>query len=157
MPLSPLLLVANERPLINIDVTLFVNLGVWLALFFFLRAVLWKPMLDLIDAREAGTEGARHKAVELDAQAKELRARLTAELATARTGAAAERDALRAEGAKRDAEITAKVREEVGVAVEKQRAELAAQRKAVRAEIAGVIPALAAEIASKVLRREVRS
>ena len=57
MPLS-LLLVANERPLINIDVTLFVNLGVWAVLFFFLRAVLWKPMLDLIDAREAGTEGA---------------------------------------------------------------------------------------------------
>lgn len=157
MPLSPLLLLANERPLINVDVTLFVNLGVWAALFFILRAVLWRPMLDLIDAREAGTEGARSRAAALDVEAKELKAKLTAALAAARAAATSDRDALRAEGAKRDAEITAKVREEVHAAVEKQRAELAAQRKAVRAEVAGVIPALAAEIASKVLRREVRS
>ena len=156
MPLS-LLLVANERPLINIDVTLFVNLGVWAVLFFFLRAVLWKPMLDLIDAREAGTEGARAQAAALSAEAKGLEAKLTAQLAAARAAAASERDALRAEGARRDAEIGAKVRDEVHAAVEKQRAALAAQRAAVRAEVAGVVPALAAEIASKVLRREVRS
>ncbi len=156
MPLS-LLLVANERPLINIDVTLFVNLGVWAVLFFFLRAVLWKPMLDLIDAREAGTEGARAQAATLSAEAKGLEAKLTAQLAAARAAAASERDALRAEGACRDSEIGAKVRDEVHAAVEKQRAALAAQRAAVRAACAGVVPALAAEIASKVLRREVRS
>ena len=156
MPLS-LLLVANERPLINIDVTLFVNLGVWAALFFFLRAVLWKPMLDFIDAREAGTEGARAQAAALNAEAKELESKLSTKLSAARAEATVARDALRAEGAKRDAEISAKAREEVHAAVEKQRAELAAQGKAVRAEVAGVVPALAAEIASKVLRREVRS
>ena len=66
-------------------------------------------------------------------------------------------DALRAEGAKREAEISAKAREEVQAAVEQQRATIATQRRVVQAELVGVIPVIAAEIASKVLRREVRS
>ena len=81
-----LLLVANERPLINVDVTLLINLGLWFALFLFLRATFWGPMLALITAREEGTEGSRAEATRLDAEAKELRA----ELAT-------QREALRAE------------------------------------------------------------
>ncbi len=157
MPAPFLLLVANERPLINIDITLLLNLGVWLALFFFLRAVLWKPMLDLIEAREAGTEGARKAAADLDRDARDLKDRLSKELTAARADAAAQRDALRAEGVKRDAEIAAKVRGEVSAVVEKQRAELAAQGQRVRAEVMASVPALATDIASKVLRREVRS
>ena len=71
-----LALLANERPLINIDITLLLNAGVWFVLFFFLRATLWRPMLALIDAREAGTEGARTEAGSLGADAaRELRAR----------------------------------------------------------------------------------
>lgn len=157
MPAPFLLLLANERPLINIDITLLLNLGVWLVLFFFLRAVLWKPMLDLIEAREAGTEGARKTAAKLEHDAKDLRERLTKELSSARAAATAERDSLRAEGTRRDAEITAKVRDEVAASVEKQRAEIASQKQQVRGEIMGLVPALAADIATKVLRREVRS
>ncbi len=157
MPASFLLLVANERPLINIDITLLLNLGVWLALFLFLRATLWKPMLDLIEAREAGTEGARKLAADLDRDAKDLKEKLTKELTAARVSATSERDALRADGAKRDAEITAKVRDEVNALVEKQRADIAAQGKKVRVDVLATVPALAADIATKVLRREVRS
>jgi F-type H+-transporting ATPase subunit b len=156
MPAPFLLLVANERPLINIDVTLLLNLGVWLALFFFLRAVLWKPMLDLIEAREAGTEGARKSAARLEHDAKDLRERLSKELTAARLAAAGERDVLRAEGAKRDAELTAKVRDEVNAHVERQRAEIAVQKQKVRGEIMALVPSLASDIATKVLRREVR-
>ena len=75
----------------------------------------------------------------------------------ARASATAERDALRADGAKRDAEITAKVRDEVNALVEKQRADIAAQGKKVRVDVLATVPALAADIATKVLRREVRS
>jgi F-type H+-transporting ATPase subunit b len=157
MPASFLLLVANERPLINIDITLLLNLGVWLALFLFLRATLWKPMLDLIEAREAGTEGARTLAADLDRDAKDLKEKLAKELTAARVSATAERDALRADGAKRDGEITARVRDEVNALVDKQRADIAAQGKKVRVDVLAAVPALAADIATKVLRREVRS
>jgi F-type H+-transporting ATPase subunit b len=152
-----LLLVANERPLINIDITLLLNLGVWLTLFFFLRAVLWKPMLDLIDAREAGTEGARAEAARLESEAKELRERLNTQLALARTNATAARDELRKEGQRREAELTAKVRDEVAAAVEAQRAKLASERAGVRTEVMASVPAIAADIVARVLRREVRS
>ncbi len=157
MPSSFLWLVANERPLINIDITLVLNLGVWLALFFFLRAVLWKPMLDLLDAREQGTEGARKDAERLAAESKDLRARLDADLAAARAKGVGARDALRAEGSKRDAEIAAKVRDEVNATLEARRTELAAQLASARKDVMASVPALAADIASKVLRREVRS
>lgn len=157
MPAHLLTLVANERPLINIDITLVLNLCVWIGLFLFLRAVLWKPMLDLIDAREQGTEGSRHDATRLAGESRELKAKLESDLSAARAAAAEERKRLTDEGRARDAELTAKVRDEVAASVESQRAELMKQKAAIRAEIMAAVPGIAAEIASKVLRREVRS
>ena len=138
LPNDLALLVANERPLINVDVTLLLNLGVWFALFFFLRATLWKPMLAVIEAREAGTAGARADAATLDAEARALKASLDTQLTAARTTAA-------------------KAREEIMATVEKQRADIAAQRERVRGEVLALVPELARSIAAKVLRREVQS
>lgn len=157
MPNVLALLVANERPLINIDVTLLLNLGVWLALFFLLRATLWKPMLALIDAREAGTAGARDEAARLDAEAKTLKGSLDEGLAAARSSAAKAREALRADGARTEVELLGKAREEVNAAVEKQRADIAAQRAKLQGEVMALVPELAQGIAARVLRREVRS
>lgn len=157
MPNVLALLVANERPLINIDVTLLLNLGVWVGLFFFLRATLWTPMLALIDAREAGTVGARDEAARLDAEAKALKGSLDEQLTAARTSAAKAREALRTEGARTEAELLAKARVEVNAVVEKQRADIAAQRAKLHGEVMALVPELAQGIAARVLRREVRS
>lgn len=157
MPNDLALLVANERPLINIDVTLLLNLGVWAALFFLLKATLWEPMLKLIDAREAGTAGARDEAARLDTDAKALKASLDEKLTAARATASKAREALRAEGVRAEVELLGKAREEVNAAVEAQRAEIAAQRAKLHGEVMALVPELAQGIASKVLRREVRS
>ena len=157
MPNVLALLVANERPLINIDVTLLLNLGVWAALFFLLRATLWQPMLALIDAREAGTAGARGEAARLDAEAKTLKGSLDEQMVSARSTAAKAREALRAEGARAEVELLGKAREEVNAAVEKQRADIAAQRAKLQGEVMALVPELAQGIAARVLRREVRS
>lgn len=157
LPDALALLVANERPLINVDVTLLLNLGVWFGLFFFLKATLWKPMLAVIEAREAGTAGARADAAALDAEAKTLKASLDEKLAAARTTAAKAREALRADGVRTETELLSKAREEVMATVEKQRAEIAAQREKVRGEVMALVPELARGIAAKVLRREVQS
>ena len=129
----------------------------WLVLFFFLRATLWKPMLALIDAREAGTAGAREEAARLDAEAKTLRGSLDEQLAAARASAAKAREALRAEGARTEVELLGKAREEVNAAVEKQRADIAAQRAKLHGEVMALVPELAQGIAARVLRREVQS
>ena len=157
MPNVLALLVANERPLINVDITLLLNLGVWLVLFFLLRATLWKPMLALIDAREAGTAGARDEAARLDAAGKALRGSLDEQLAAARSSAAKAREALRAEGTRTEVALLGKAREEVNAAVEKQRADIAAQRVKLHGEVMTMVPELAQGIAARVLRREVRS
>jgi F0F1-type ATP synthase membrane subunit b/b' len=150
-----LLLVANERPLINVDVTLLINLGLWFALFLFLRATFWGPMLALITAREEGTEGSRAEATRLDAEAKKLRAELDARTKEARQVALRQREALRVEGLRQEAELTTKVRAEVADDLTRRRAELATQREALRAEVKSVVPGLARDIAARVLRREV--
>jgi F-type H+-transporting ATPase subunit b len=157
MPNVLALLVANERPLINIDVTLLLNLGVWLALFFLLKATLWKPMLALIDAREAGTAGAREEAARLDAEAKTLKGSVDAQLAAARASAAKAREALRADGARTEAEVLGKARTELNALIEAQRADIAGQRAKLHGEVMALVPELAQGIAAKVLRREVRS
>lgn len=150
-------LVANERPLINIDITLLMNIGLWFVLFFFLRATLWGPMLRLISAREAGTEGSRTDAHKLEADARALKAKLDAELKTARTAAARLRDDLRAQGSRQETEILTVARAEVTAAAEKERASLGVQRDKVRAEVLAQVPALAADIAAKALRREMNA
>jgi F-type H+-transporting ATPase subunit b len=157
MPNVLALLVANERPLINIDVTLLLNLGIWAALFFLLKATLWTPMLALIDAREAGTAGAREEAARLDAEAKTLKGDLDEKLAAARSSAAKAREALRAEGARSESDLLGKAREEINATVETQRKEIAAQRAKLQGEVMAMVPELAQGIAARVLRREVRS
>lgn len=150
------LFLANERPLINVDITLLLNMGLWFVLFFFLRATFWKPMLDLIAAREQGTEGARADAARLDAEARTLRASFDEKLQAARQTASRARESVRDEGRAAEAALMSKVREEVSGRAEARRAELAKLRGSLRAEVLTSVPSLARDIASKVLRREVQ-
>jgi F-type H+-transporting ATPase subunit b len=153
----PLYLLASDRPLINIDGTLFINIGLWLVLFFILRGLLWRPMLRLITAREKGTQGSRDDARHLEADAKAKRAEFEAAQRRARAAAIEERDKLRAEGQKIEAQVLAEARETLGTELEKQRAELRVQRDALRTEMRAMVPALATQIATKILGREVQT
>lgn len=151
------LLLANERPLINIDITLLMNIALWFALFFFLRATLWGPMLKLIAAREAGTEGSRAEARRLEADARALREKVDAQLKAARADAARLREELRAQGSTQESAILTAARADVNATVEREKADLRAQRDRVRDEVMAQVPGIASDIAAKVLRREVRA
>ena len=153
----PLYLVANERPLINIDATYLINIGLWLFLFVVLRSLLWDPMLKLISAREGGMKGARDTAHTLDADAKLKKAEYEAAMKQARARAASERDKLRNDAKLKENEILAQARESAHKALESQRATLNEQRTKLQAEVKIMVPQLATDIASKVLGREVRA
>jgi F-type H+-transporting ATPase subunit b len=157
MPQSHLYLLATERPLINIDATVLVTIVLWLVLFGLLRALLWGPMIRLITAREAGTEGSRLTArkLETEARAKEVAYR-TAQR-NARAMAAAERDRLRAEALRHEADVLTAARAQVNATLEVRRAQIQGERARVEAEIKATVPQLAREIAAKVLGREVAS
>jgi F0F1-type ATP synthase membrane subunit b/b' len=148
-----LALVANERPLINIDITLLLNLGLWFVLFFFLKSTFWGPVMDLIEAREKGTEGARAEAATLEAKAKKLREQVDEKLRGARAEATREREALRQAGTRTEAEVLSTVRTEVNALVETERAALAARKVELRRDVLAAVPALASDIARKALRQ----
>ena len=153
---TQLLLVASERPLINIDVTLLINISLWLVLFLFLRATLWKPVLALINAREERTEGARAEARRIEATAQDKRKELEGALREARNRAAAARDKLREEGLQAESTLLQQVRAEVAQKLERQRAELRTQRERLRAEVRVSVPSFAADIVRRILGREVQ-
>jgi F-type H+-transporting ATPase subunit b len=152
-----LLALASERPLISFDGTLVLNIALWLLLFVVLRPLLWEPMIKLLGAREGGVGGSREQASETAARASDLRAKYESALKTARSQAAADREALRAGAMREEAEILSSARASVTERVEAQRAQLATQRKQLRAELDGLVPQIAKDIASRALGREVAS
>jgi F-type H+-transporting ATPase subunit b len=152
-----LFLVATDRPLINVDITLLANIALWFVLFFVLKAWFWGPMLDLFVAREEGIAGTRAVAQAVEAEARALQAQLDRDLKDARGAASAEREGLRKEGQRQEGEIVQAAQAEVTARVAKHREALAAQREALRAEVLAAVPGQAASLASRVLGREVRS
>ncbi len=149
--------VASERPLISFDGTLVVNIVLWLVLFVLLRPLLWEPMIKLFAAREGGMGGSRDEAKRLEAEAQVKREEYETKLKAARSAAATERDRIRSESLKREAEIIGEARNKVAEAIDAQRATLKVEREKLSAELKTMIPALAKDIASKALGREVAS
>jgi len=153
----PLHLVANERPLINVDATLVVNILLWIVLYLMLKPLLWEPLLALITAREAGTAGARKQAEELLAEAKRIEGEYEASLRKVRSEGTAERDGFIAAAAAKEADLLATARNEAAQILENRRVSLGKTQDELRTELQKTIPELAASIASRVLGREVRS
>jgi len=152
-----LAVLANERPLINVDGTLLIDMALWLLLFAVLRPLLWKPMLRLIDAREAGMEGMRDRARQLGSEAGAQKAEYEESFKRARAAAQAERERLRTDAKRKEADVLGEARRTTGITLEQQRASMRQQKTTLQAEVMAMIPRLAAEMASKVLGREVRS
>ena len=153
----PLYLIANERPLINFDVTLLINIGLWILLFIVLRPLLWDPMIKLITARESGMQGSREKARDLEKDAGEKKAEYESAIKNARGKAAESREKLRSEAKSKETEILGQARQASQAAIDAQRAQIRTQRETLTTEVKALVPQLATDIASKVMGREVRS
>jgi F-type H+-transporting ATPase subunit b len=152
-----LFVVASERPLISFDGTLVINIALWLLLFFVLRPLLWEPMVKLLTAREGGVGGSRSKATDVVARANALRVEYESAVKAARSGAAADRDALRSDALKTESELLSAARATVTEKVEAQRTLIKAQREQLTVELKAMVPQIAKDIASRALGREVAS
>lgn len=142
---------------VDLDLTLFVQLGFFLVLLFVLKPTLFDPMMRLFEEREKRIEGTRHEATKEDERSAKALAKYEAICAKGREAGAVERDALRAEGTKREQEILAQVRAEVAATLEQGRAAIAVETKTARRELEGEVRTLGRETASRVLGREVTS
>ena len=153
---SLLSVVLSEGSIIDLDGTIFVQLGIFLILFFVLRALVFKPMTSLFAAREAAIDGAREDARRMEREAKEQSGGFEEAIQKVRTTAGEERDKLRADGLKIEKGMLEAVKEDTTKLLDEAKTKLDAERDSVRRDMNAQTPVLARQIASKLLGREVQ-
>ncbi len=146
----------SEGSIIDLDGTIWLQLGLFAIAFFLFRPLIFRPMVALFEAREQAIEGSKLEALRLQDEAAAETEEFDEEMRRLRLQAGEERDRLRAEGKHLERSVLDRVRQET----EKQLAEadqrLAAQASKLRAEMQNDVPTLAKQIASKLLSREVQ-
>src|SRR5262249_22490389 len=84
--------------LVDVDATLFVLIGVFLALYLFLRFALFRPVLKVLDERDRRIEGTKLEAQAMQERTQKTLAEYEAFVREARSKGAELRAALRQEG-----------------------------------------------------------
>ena len=146
---------AHEPQLIDVDHTIFVQLGIFLVLFLILSKFLWKPYLRVRTERVARVEGYREEAARLEADAEQRLARADVQLAEARRVGAGERAVARGEAHAREQTLLAEANAAAQRKLAEARTRLNAVVDAERKKLAADASQVAAAAARKILGREV--
>lgn len=146
---------AHAPQLIDIDGTLFIQLGLFLLLMFVLHKLLWKPFLRVRGERVSRVEGYREEAARLEAEAAARLTRTEAELAEARRIGSGERALARAEAHAREQTLLAGAQAAAQKTVAEARTRLDATLVAERAKLKATSVAIGREAAARILGREV--
>lgn len=158
MFVATLLIAATEEgppPLIDLDGTLFIQFGLFVIMLIVLSRVLFRPYLQLRDARHKGIEGARHEADALRERTTQTQAEYEGKLVKAKQRGNDERQKLRTEGAAVERQLLGAARDEAQKALEAARARIGAEASSARTQLQAQSTALARQIVSKILGREV--
>ena len=149
---------SSEGPVtVDFDLTVVVQLGLFLVLLVILKPALFDPMMRLFEEREKRIEGTRNEARKENERSAKAKNKAMAIVAKGREAGALERDALRAEGLKREAELMNLVRAESAATLERGRADIGNEAKTARDQLRTDARALGRDMASRVLGREVTS
>jgi F-type H+-transporting ATPase subunit b len=152
---APHLLFAEGGISVDFDLTFLAQFVLFAAFISLLKPLLFDPLLRVFEERERRTEGAKKEAREMDERAGELLQKYEAELDKVRREAGLERERLRVETAKLEAQIMAEARAETARILEAGKARIAGEVAELRRELDRMKPELAAQVASRVLGREV--
>jgi F-type H+-transporting ATPase subunit b len=140
---------------IQINITLIIQIINFLVFMLLLNALLYKPVVAKIRERETRIRKDREKAAELDQQVQEQEKRHQEELAVARQQGALEKNALTAEAKKKEAAILDKARLEAARIVEDMKASIRVEAEQVRKALDTEMAPLAQSIFEKILGRPV--
>ncbi|MFZ5891706.1 MAG: ATP synthase F0 subunit B [Myxococcota bacterium] len=141
---------------LDFDNTVILQAALFTVLILLLRPLLFDPMLRIFALREERTEGAKATARELQERAGELLSKYETELSRVSRSAAEERDKLRAETARLEAEIMREAREAVTKIIDQGRKSIEAEVEKVRFDLGRESERTASLIVSRVLGREVQ-
>jgi F-type H+-transporting ATPase subunit b len=146
---------AAGHPLIDIDLTVLVQFGLFLILFVVANKLLFQPYLALRERRRAGIDGARSEADRMTAQADAKLADYEQKLAGARERGNEQGRKLRAEGVAHEKDVTDKARKQAQTAIDEASAKMRAETDAARLQLMTQADAIAHQITKKLLGREV--
>lgn len=146
----------SEGSIIDLDGTIWIQLGLFAIAFFIFRPLIFRPMVALFEARENAIEGAKLEALRLQDEAAAEGEEFDEEMRRLRLQAGEERDRLRAEGKRLESAVLDRVREETERQLASAEEKLEREQAKLRQELSQSVPALAKQIASKMLSREVQ-
>ncbi|MEO6950908.1 MAG: ATP synthase F0 subunit B [Polyangia bacterium] len=142
-------------PLIDLDGTTFVQLGIFLVMLLVLSRTLFGPYLKMRADRERGIAGSRREAESMGGKARHIVEDYDRKLADAKRRGNDERNKLRQEGVAHEREVVGKARAEIQKAVEASTQKIAADTATGRTALAAEAAPLARKVASRILGREI--
>ena len=137
----------------DFDLTFVLQMLVFASLIVVLRPLLFDPVLRVFEEREKRTEGARQAAREMQEEAGALLSRYEKELAKVQEVARQERDRIRAETVRAEAELLTQARNAANQIVEVGRQRIAQQRSEIEFVLGQQSERLARSVAEAVLGR----
>ncbi len=140
---------------IDLDLTFTLQMLLFAVLIVVLKPLLLDPVLRVFEERERRTDGAKAAAREMQQKAGELLQRYEAELVKVGKAAAEERDRMRVETARLEAEILTEARTAAAHVLEQGRTEIEQQVERIRFDLGRKSERLAREMAARALGREV--
>ena len=138
----------------DLDVTIFIQTGIFLLVLFGLNPILIKPIQRIIEARHAGTGGKTQDTDRLTSEAASKQQKYEARIADARKVAGEEREELRNEGRQSERSLVEEARKRAEATIDKGRADIESQATEARGALNTEVDALAQQLATKVLGRE---
>jgi F-type H+-transporting ATPase subunit b len=153
LEIAPVLALSGGVSL-DFDNTVVFQIAIFILLMFLLEPLLFAPVLRIFALREERTEGAKAQARALDERAGELYQRYQRELERVNRVAAEERDRVRAETSKLEAEILREARNATARVVEDGRKQIATELTRIRFDLGRESERLSQDIVTRVLGRE---
>jgi F-type H+-transporting ATPase subunit b len=143
-------LLFGESP-IDFDASLLVQMAIFFVAFFILRSLVFKPVMNLFDARDQAMSGSREQAEQMTAEAESTRDSFEAQLRTVRAKANEERDKKRAEAQTLARELTARARQQNTSQLSAAKARLDMEAQQARSKAEAEVPELARQVSAKLL------
>lgn len=140
-------------PVVDIDGTMFVQLGIFVALVFILGPLLFKPWLEAQERRKTAVDGALAESKAMRTKADALVAEHDQRLEQAREKAHGLRSDARREEEAAQAKALATARDEAAQGLVRDRERIATETAAAREALASRVDELADTIATKLLGR----
>jgi F0F1-type ATP synthase membrane subunit b/b' len=139
--------------MIELNLTLVIQLVIVLSLMVIFSQVVFKPFLTMVEERRNRVEGAEKRARDLQQRSEELIERYREAIAAAYAQGAAIREKIRKEGLAREMEILQKAMEEANRFIQEMKMEISDEMETARAGLQLQAQNLSREIAEKILGR----